>query len=125
MHSTSCSVRSSRAQQGVTLIGLLFWAVLLCSAALVIMKVIPAVTEYRTIVSMVNKVAKEGGSTVPEIRASFERARQVEYGVTSLTGRDLEITKEGETVVVRFAYDREIELISPVYLLIKFEGQSK
>lgn len=125
MHSTSCSVPSSRAQQGVTLIGLLFWAVLLCSAALVIMKVIPAVTEYRTIVSMVNKVAKEGGSTVPEIRASFERARQVEYGVTSLTGRDLEITKEGETVVVRFAYDREIELISPVYLLIKFEGQSK
>ena len=74
---------------------------------------------------MVNKVAKEGGSTVPEIRASFERARQVEYGVTSLTGRDLEITKEGETVVVRFAYDREIELVSPVYLLIKFEGQSK
>jgi hypothetical protein len=125
MHSTSCSVPSSRAQQGVTLIGLLFWAVLLCSVALVIMKVIPAVTEYRTIVSMVNKVAKEGGSTVPEIRASFERARQVEYGVTSLTGRDLEITKEGETVVVRFAYDREIELISPVYLLIKFEGQSK
>lgn len=125
MHSTSCSVPSSRAQQGVTLIGLLFWAVLLCSAALVVMKVIPAVTEYRTIVSMVNKVAKEGGSTVPEIRASFERSRQVEYGVTSLTGRDLEITKEGETVVVRFAYDREIELISPVYLLIKFEGQSK
>lgn len=125
MHSTSCSVSSPRAQRGLTLIGLLFWAVLLCSAALVVMKVIPAVTEYRTIVSMVNKVAKEGGSTVPEIRASFERARQVEYGVTSLTGRDLEITKEGETVVVRFAYDREIELVSPVYLLIKFEGQSK
>lgn len=125
MHSTSCSVSSPRAQRGVTLIGLLFWAVLLCSAALVTMKVIPALTEYRTIVSMVNKVANEGGSTVPEIRAAFERARQVEYGVTSLTGRDLEITKEGDKVVVRFAYDREIELVSPVYLLIKFEGQSK
>ena len=89
------------------------------------MKVIPALTEYRTIVSMVNKVAKEGGSTVPEIRAAFERARQIEYGVTAVTGRDLEITKEGEQIVVRFAYDKEIELISPVFLLIKFEGQSK
>jgi len=74
---------------------------------------------------MVNKVAKEGGSTVPEIRAAFERARQIEYGVTAVTGRDLEITKEGEQIVVRFAYDKEIELISPVFLLIKFEGQSK
>jgi len=125
MSTTSCSVSSPRVHRGITLIGLLFWAVLLCSAALVVMKVIPALTEYRTIVSMVNKVAKEGGSTVPEIRAAFERARQVEYGVTAVTGRDLEITKEGEQIVVRFAYDKEIELISPVFLLIKFEGQSK
>lgn len=45
--------------------------------------------------------------------------------MTAVTGRDLEITKEGEQIVVRFAYDKEIELISPVFLLIKFEGQSK
>ena len=50
---------------GITLIGLLFWAVLISSVALVAMKVFPAVTEYRTILSMVNKIADSGGSTVP------------------------------------------------------------
>lgn len=114
-----------RQQSGITLVGLLFWAVLISSIALLLMKVFPAVTEYRTIQSMVNKAAREGGSTVQEIRASFDRAQQIEYGVTSINARDLEITKENEQVVVKFAYGREIELVPPVYLLLKFEGQSK
>ncbi len=114
-----------RSQSGISLVGLLFWAVLICSFALVLMRVAPAIGEYRTITSMVNKAAHEGGSTVPEIRASFDRSKQVEYGVDAITSRDLEITKENEQVVVKFAYDKEIELIPPVYLLIKFQGQSK
>lgn len=114
-----------RSQAGITLVGLLFWAVLICSFALVLMKVAPAVGEYRTIQSMVNKVAHDGGHTVPEIRAAFDRAQQVEYGVTSVSARDLEITKENDQVIIRFAYDKEIELISPVFLLIKFQGHSK
>lgn len=114
-----------RSQSGITLIGLLFWAVVVSSFALVIMKVFPAITEYRTILSMVNKAAHEGGSTVPEIRASFARSAAIEYGVTSITASDLEITKDNDKVVVSFAYDKEIELIAPVYLLIKFEGHSR
>jgi len=102
-------------QAGITLIGLLFWSILICSLALVLMKVAPAVGEYRTILGMVNKVAHEGGNTVPEIRAAFGRAQQIEYGVTS----------ENDQVIVKFAYDKEIELIPPVFLLIKFEGRSK
>lgn len=113
------------AQRGVTLVGLLFWAVVVAALALVIMKVVPAVTEYRTVVSMVNKVAVSGGSTVPEIRAAFDREKQIQYGVESIGGQDLEIVKENDRIVVRFAYNREIELIDPVYLLLKFKGQSR
>ncbi|MGC4062206.1 MAG: DUF4845 domain-containing protein [Aquabacterium sp.] len=125
MNVTNRPSTARRRQSGITLIGLLFWAVLISSIALVLMKVFPAVTEYRTILSMVNKAAHDGGSTVPEIRASFERSASIEYGVTSLTAKDLDITKEDDKVVVKFAYDREIELIDPVYLVIKFKGQSK
>lgn len=112
-------------QSGITLIGLLFWAVLLSATALVLMKVFPAVNEYRTIQSMVNKIAQTGATSVPEVRAAFEKARTIEYGVTSVTGRDLEVTKEDEKVVIKFAYDKEVPLIEPVYLLIKFEGKSR
>lgn len=114
-----------RRQRGITLVGLVFWAVLISSIALVLMKVFPAVSEYRTIQSMVNKAAREGGGTVPEIRAAFDRFKQIEYGVESIKGSDLDITKEDDKVVVAFAYDKEIELVSPVYLLIKFEGHSR
>jgi hypothetical protein len=119
------SPSARRQQSGITLIGLLFWAVLISAFALVLMKVFPAVTEYRTIQSMVNKAAHDGGTTVPEIRAAFDRDAQVQYGVTSINARDLEITKEDDKIVIKFAYDKEVELISPVFLLIKFQGQSR
>lgn len=115
-----------RAQRGITLIGLLAWAFVICVFALIGMKVTPAVLEYQTISGMVNKAANEGGSTVAEIRAAYDRAAQIEYGVDAIkSSRDLDITKENEKIVIRFAYDKEIELIDPVYLVIKFEGQSK
>ncbi|WP_375186241.1 DUF4845 domain-containing protein [Aquabacterium sp.] len=118
--------RQARAQQGFTLIGLLFWAVIICSLALLVMKVAPAVSEYRTIQGMVNKAAREGGSTVAEIRAAYDRYIQIEYGVEAIkSGRELDISKENDKVVIRFAYDKEIPLVDPVFLVIKFKGESK
>ncbi len=116
---------SSRRQRGVTLFGLMFWAILIGMTALVVMRVLPTVNEFYTIQRAVDKIAKEGGGTVPEIRNAFERQKQIEYSITSIGGKDLQITKENEQVVVSFAYDKEIELVAPVYLLIKYEGRSK
>ena len=115
---------SARRQRGVTLFGLMFWAIVVCFAALIIMKVLPTLNEYFTIQKAVNKLAREGGATVPEIRAAFQRTQEIEYSISSITAKDLNITKENEKVVISFAYDKEIELMKPVYLLIKFEGRS-
>ena len=116
---------SSRHQRGVTLFGLMLWAILIGMTALVVMRVLPTVNEYYTILRAVEKIAKEGGGTVPEIRNAFERQKQIEYSISSISSKDLQITKENEQVVVSFAYDKEIELVAPVYLLIKYEGRSK
>jgi Domain of unknown function (DUF4845) len=113
------------AQRGVTLFGLLFWGVIIAVAALVIMKVVPTVNEFSTIQSAVDKVAREGGSTVPEIRAAFDRQKEIEYSIKSISGADLEITKVNDQVVISYAYDAEIELMDPVYLVIKYQGKSK
>jgi len=115
----------ARGQRGVTLFGLMFWAIVVGFAALIIMKVLPTLNEYFTIQKAVNKIAKEGGTTVPEIRNAFDRTRDIEYSIQSITSKDLSITKENEKVVISFAYDKEIELMKPVYLLIKYEGRSK
>jgi hypothetical protein len=112
-------------QRGVTLLGLVFWAVVVAFSALIVMKVLPTVNEFYTIQRAVSKVAKEGGTTVPEIRNAFERQKQIEYSITSISGSDLEITKVNDKIVLRFAYNKEIELFDPVFLLIKYHGESK
>jgi hypothetical protein len=117
--------RQPTTQRGITLLGLVFWAVLISMSALVAMRVLPTVNEFATIKRVVSKIAVEGGSTVPEIRAAFERAKSIEYSIQSISGKDLEITKDNDKVVVGFAYDKEIELFGPVSLLIKYRGRSQ
>ena len=111
-------------QRGVTLFGLLFWAVIIGFLALIGMRVLPALNEYFTIKRTVNKIASGANKTVPEIRSEFEKQKDIEYSIVSITGKDLIITKENEKVVVAFKYDKEVELVTPVYLLIKFEGRA-
>ena len=117
--------RSLRAERGITLIGLLLWAILIGFVALMLVRALPTVNEFATIQRAVRKIAQEGPTTVPEIRAAFEKQREVEYSITSITGKDLQVTKENDEIVISFAYDKELEIISPVYLLIKLEGSSR
>jgi hypothetical protein len=35
------------------------------------------------------------------------------------------VTKENDKLVVRFAYDKEVELFEPVFLLIKYRGEGR
>ncbi len=112
-------------QRGVTMFGLLFWAIVVGFVALIGMRVLPTLNEYFTIQRAVNKIATEGATTVPEIRNAFEKQKDIEYSISSISGKDLQVTKENDKVVIRFAYDKEVEIMSPVYLLIKYEGSSK
>lgn len=116
-------LRNRQGQRGVTLFGLLFWAIVVGFFALIGMRVLPALNEYFTIKRAVNRIVTEG-TTVPGIRAAFERQKDIEYSISSISGKDLSITKDNDKIVVSFAYDKEIELVKPVYLLIKFEGRS-
>jgi hypothetical protein len=116
---------SKRRQRGITLFGLLLWAIIIGFVALLAMNVLPTLNEYLTIQKAVNKIASEGLTTVPEIRSAFERQKEIEYSIQAITGKDLQITKENDKVVISFAYDKEVKIIDPVFLLIKYEGRSK
>ncbi len=111
-------------QRGITLFGLLMWAILIGAVSLVVMRVVPSTIEYFAIVKAINKVSGEPGGTVPQIRSAFDRQREID-DFKAITGKDLSITKENDQVVVGFAYDSEIEIFKPVYLLIKYEARSK
>ncbi len=114
-----------RSQQGLSLIGLLFWGIVIAMAAVVVMRVFPSVSEYYTIQRVVNRIASSNPATVPGVRMEFEKAMQIEYGIESIKPGDLVVSKNAnDKVVIEFAYDKQVELFGPVFLLIKYRGKS-
>jgi hypothetical protein len=112
-------------QRGVSLIGLMIWAIIIGFLAYVAVRVLPTINEYLTIQGAINKIAATNPTTVGEIRTQFDKQRDIEYSIASISGKDLDITKENDRIVIRFAYNKEVELIAPVFLLIKYEGRSR
>ena len=117
--------RPTRAQRGITMIGLLLWAIVVAFVALIIVRVLPTINEYSTIVRAVQKIAKEAPASVALARAAFDRQKEIEYSISSITGKDLQVSKENDKVVIRFAYDKEVEIYDPVFLLIKYRGEGR
>ena len=114
-----------RRSRGISLIALLFGAIVVGLVALVVLRVLPTVNEYYTIRRTINKLAESGGATVADIRAGFDRQKGIEYSIQSISGKDLDIRKQDDRVVIAFDYDKEVELRDPVCLLIKYKVRSK
>ena len=114
-----------RRQRGMSLIGLMAWAIIIGFIGYVAVRVLPTLNEYLTIQRAVDRVAAEAPPTVGEVRRAFDKQKDIEYSISSISGKDLEVTKENEKLVIRFAYDKEIPLVEPVYLLMKYKGRSK
>jgi Domain of unknown function (DUF4845) len=117
--------RTASKERGLTMIGLLLWAIVVAFVALIIVRVLPTINEYSTILRAVQKIAKEEPASVAQVRAAFEKQKEVEYSIASIGGKDLQVTKENDKLVVRFAYDKEVELFEPVFLLIKYRGEGR
>ena len=91
--------------------------------AIAALRVAPTFIEYRAIQSAVKK-AKASGTTVVEIQKAFDRSAAID-NITTLGGKDLEITKEDQDIVVSYAYTKKIPLFGPVSLTIDYAGSSK
>ncbi|QJE01506.1 DUF4845 domain-containing protein [Massilia forsythiae] len=108
------------AEAGVSLSGLIVVLVVLGALALLAIKVTPAYLEYRAIKGAIVQ-AKAAGGTVREIQAAFDRNAGIN-SVTSVSGRDLLISRENGTTEVGFAYEKRIPLAGNASLLLDFAG---
>ena len=110
------------AQRGMSLIGLLLVAIFVAFFGLLAARAVPTFSEYQSIMKIC-KNASQQESTVAGVKKFFNLASSADY-ITSITEDDLEITKEGTRITISFAYDKEIPIIEPVYLLIKYRGST-
>jgi len=106
----------------MSFLGLVVVGGLLAVTGVITAQVIPTAIEYQAVAKAVNKASE--GSTVAEVRSIFDKAAAID-NISSIAGKDIEVTKEGDKIVVKFAYQREIHLAGPGYLTLKYTGRSK
>jgi Domain of unknown function (DUF4845) len=109
-------------QTGLSFLGLLFVGGVLAVCGVIGAQIVPTVIEFEAVKKAVNKAA--AGNTVAEVRNIFERASAID-NISSLDAKDLDVTKVADKIVVKFAYQREIHLAGPGYLILKYAGQSQ
>jgi Domain of unknown function (DUF4845) len=115
--------RSPNRQRGLSIIGLIFIGLIVVGLLTIGFKVVPAVIEYVAIERAIQKIKNEG-RTVPEIQAAFGRHATID-DITSINERDLDITKEGDQIVISYAYQKKIPIIDNVSLVIDFAGTTR
>lgn len=114
-----------RAQSGIGLGGLLAGSVILILVVLLGLKLTPAYIEYFTAKKAIVGVGQEKqGASVIEIRKAFDLRAAID-DIRTPTANDLEITKEGNEVVIAFAYRKEVPLFGNLGVYIDFAARSK
>jgi hypothetical protein len=113
-------------QRGISLVGILFICIVVVLVAVGGLKVTPAYLEYMSVKKAVVGIVQGGEArgTVADIRRAFDKRAQVD-DISVISGTDLEITKEGNDVVVAFAYPKKVPLFANVSLYFDFSGSSK
>ena len=111
-------------QRGITLIGMLVAAIIIVFLAIGGLKIAPAYMEYFTVKKAIVAIAQANSTgTVGQVREAFDRRSAID-DINVINARDLEITKEGNEVVVSFAYQKKISLFGNVSVLIDFAASS-
>jgi hypothetical protein len=114
-----------KTQLGIGLGGLMVGAVIFIVLAMFGMKLGPSYLEFFAIKKAVNAIAQEKrGATVNDVRKAFD-ARATIDDITTVKGADLEVTKEGNDLVVSASYRKEIPLAGNMGVYIEFSAVSK
>lgn len=111
-------------QRGMALPGLIFWGIFIALAFTLGIKVAPEYFDYYKIKKSAKAVSTESnGKTLFEIRTAFDKHLAINH-INTIKGSDLDISKEGNEIIISFDYERRIPLFHNISLLIDFQGSS-
>lgn len=113
-------------QRGITLSGLLMGSVVVALVALIGMRAAPEWIEYGKILKAVKTTAGDSAlkdASVADVRNAYSKRAEID-DIKSVPPEDLDITKEGGRLVIRFAYVSKVKLFANVSLVFDFEGGS-
>jgi len=111
-------------QRGVTLVGMVVICIAIVIVAIGGLKIAPAYIEYYKVKKAIVAIAQANrGGTVGDVRRAFELRSAID-DIDVIGPKDLDITKEGNDVVVSAAYAKRIPLFGNVNVVIDFAASS-
>jgi len=120
------SLNNRKTQGGATLLGMLIVGAMIVFVALIVMKMVPAYTEYFSVKQALKAMKQDplGTMSKKEIIDSFDRRASTGY-IDVVKGRDLNIEKNaGGDTVVSVEYQVVKPVIGNVSVLIDFSASS-
>ncbi len=112
-------------QLGVSLGALIVGLFILILAALLGLRLAPAYMEFFTVKKAVAAIADERrGASVSEIRRAFDSRAAID-DITAVGAADLEISKEGNDIIVSVQWRKEVRLFGNISVVMDFNATSK
>lgn len=114
-------------QRGISLSGLLVWAVIIILVSISGLKVAPAYIEFSSIKRNLASIVKgiDTQTTSPsQIKILFDKRAQID-NIKSINGQDIKINKENGRIVLSANYVVQIPLVSNISLQIDFQASSE
>ena len=117
-------MRQHKMQTGVSIMALIAVLIVVAVLALFGMKVVPSFLEFRSAKGAIEAIAKDMPSAAPgDIRRAFESRSNID-DINSIKPADLDIAKDGNQVVISFAYRKEVPLFKNVGLYIDYNAST-
>jgi hypothetical protein len=114
-------------QRGVTFVGMIFIAALIIIGAIIALKLVPAYIEYATVVQHLREIARSPearGGSPRDVQLMFSKRAQID-NINVVTADDIEVTRDGDSVILSAAYQTKIKLFGNLNACIDFEPRSQ
>ena len=115
-----------RRQEGVTLTGFMVVAIIVVIALLLGFKLAPPYMEFYTLEKLLRQIAAEPHKG--ELRNSVRRAFNLKSGIDNITTvneNDLQVTKDGDRVIITAEYTVRVPLIYNISACMDFRATSE
>jgi Tfp pilus assembly protein PilE len=113
-------------QQGATLFGMMIIAMVVVFAAILVMKILPPYMDFWTVQKVLSAMAHDPevkSMSEREVRMSFDRRASID-NIKSVSGSDLDISKQGGEVVVEVSYPVKVKLFGNLSACMDFSAST-
>jgi hypothetical protein len=114
-----------RHQRGLTILGFLFVAAVVVTAALVSFRVAPAYVEYLSVKKALEAALNDAPTgELQEVRRAFDRKLGAGY-IESVRPSDVLVAREGNAIVASVSWQRILHMIGNASILLEFDATAQ